>query len=299
MVQKQYFQITRVCFFLKDEEKTTLELAKEALSGFLLVLMVFVLITMYSCNKSENNPDNQPCEEVVESILPDHLKDHFQLVWNDEFDGKTLNTSNWNYRAEGTVRNYGNVSRNTIELDGNGHVVIRVTKDANGKYYIGQLGTPGIFETTYGYFECRAQMNKQLGPHVAFWLQSPALGKTGDPAQDGTEIDIFEYHRETPDLVYHNLHWDGYGENHKTTGEQVPYPEIKSGFHTFGLEWTKDEYFFYVDGKETWRITTAVSQRNEYLILSTELTGWGGDPALGVFPDEVIFDYVRVYKPKK
>ena len=86
------------------------------------------------------------------------------------------------------------------------------------------------------------------------------------------------------------------GANHKTTGKQIPITGIESGFHTFGLEWTKDAYIFYIDGKETWRSTSAVSQRNEYLILSTELTGWGGDPALGNFPDAVTFDYVRVYK---
>jgi len=100
------------------------------------------------------------------------------------------------------------------------------------------------------------------------------------------------------DIVYHNLHWDGYGVDHKHIGAQIPFAGIDKGFHTFGLEWTKDAYIFYVDGKETWRTSSAVSQRKEFMILSTELTGWGGDPALGNFPDEVGFDYVRVYQLK-
>ncbi len=79
---------------------------------------------------------------------------------------------------------------------------------------------------------------------------------------------------------------------------RIAKPDIVNGFHVFGLEWTDDEYIFYVDGKETWRTTTAVSQRSEYLILSTELTGWGGDPDTAVFPDQVLFDYVRVYASK-
>ena len=94
------------------------------------------------------------------------------------------------------------------------------------------------------------------------------------------------------------LHWDGYGVNHKHIGTQISFPNADNAFHVFGLEWNKDTYVFYVDGKETWRTSTAVSQKSEYLILSTELTGWGGDPALGNFPDEVIFDYVRVFQPK-
>ena len=262
----------------------------------ILTLLLLIPITLWSCTNSDDRV--MFTEKPVETILPEHLKDNFQMVWNDEFDGKAINPAKWNFRAEGTVRNYGTVSRQTISLDGKGYVSIKVTKDGNGKYYVGELGTQGIYETTYGYFECRARMNKQPGAHVAFWLQSTNLGKTGDPAKDGTEIDIFEYHRKTPDLVYHNLHWDGYGVNHKTTGQKVNSPEINSGFHLFGLEWNEKEYIFYVDGKETWRSSSAVSQCNEYLILSTELTGWGGDPASGIFPDEVIFDYVRVFQPK-
>ena len=261
-----------------------------------IIFLLFISFTCWSCNKQ--GIETIPVDKPGESLLPDHLKGTVQMVWNDEFDGTAVNLTKWNFRAEGTVRNYGTVSRQTISLDGKGHVSIKVTKDGNGKYYIGELGTQGIYETTYGYFECRAQMNRQIGPHVAFWLQSPDMGKTLNPAADGTEIDIFEFHRKTPDIVYHNLHWDGYGANHKTVGQKVADTSIKSGFHQFGLEWTKDEYIFYVDGKETWRSSSAVSQRNEFMILSTELTGWGGDPALGNFPDEVVFDYVRVYKVK-
>ena len=262
----------------------------------LFVLLLLVPATLWSCNKSEEQI-TQP-DKPVESLLPAHLKDTYQMVWNDEFDGTTVNLSKWNYRAEGTVRNYGTVSRQTISLDGKGHVSIKVTKDSSGKYYIGELGTQGIYEPTYGYFECRAKMNLQTGPHVAFWLQSPTMTKVGDPATNGTEIDIFEYHRKTPQVLYHNLHWNGYGTDHKTTGQKTNIQGIDSGFHIFGLEWNQNEYIFYVDGKETWRTTTAVSNRSEYLILSTELTGWGGDPALGNFPDEVVFDYVRVFQSR-
>jgi beta-glucanase (GH16 family) len=254
-------------------------------------LFPILFVVLLAC--SSTNPP-----EAIDSDLTVNLND-YKLIWNDEFNGKSVDTTKWNYRAEGTVRNYGIVSRESIELDGHGHVVIKVTKDRDGKYYIGELGTQGIFETTYGYFECRAKMNQKIGAHVAFWLQSPTLGKTGLPAQDGAEIDIFEYHRKTPSIVYHNLHWGGYGINHKTIGASISCPDIDTSYHTFGLKWTKENYIFYIDGKKTWTTTTAISQRSEYLILSTELTGWGGDPSLSEFPDSVLFDYVRVYKSIK
>lgn len=274
-------------------------MTKIELRNIFRTLIVGMLFFSGSLFNACSAVDEIPLEEE-NSTLPAHIKENYKLVWNDEFDGTEVDLSKWNYRAEGNTRKYGIVSRKTIELDGNGNVALKVLKDDDGKYYIGQLGTQGIYETTFGYFECRAKMNKEFGPHVAFWLQSPEVGNTSDnPEKYGAEVDIFEYHLKAPNTVHHNIHWNGYGDAHKSTGKKIDMPEIKDGFHTFGLEWTKDEYIFYVDGKETWRTTTAVSHRNEYMILSTELTGWGGDPATGNFPDEVVFDYVRVYKHKQ
>jgi beta-glucanase (GH16 family) len=257
---------------------------------------MFVL-TVSGCSSGDG--DIPGLDKTTTDGTDDINYDKMTLVWNDEFDGTAVNTSKWNYRAEGTVRNYGIVDRRTIALDGKGNVEIKVLKDEKtGKYYIGELGTDGIYSQTYGYFECRAKMNRSLGAHVSFWLQSRDMSKVGDPAANGTEIDVFEYHRKTPDIVYHNLHWNGYGTDHQTVGYKMNYPDVKEGFHTFGLKWTPTEYIFYVDGKKTWSTKQAVSHHAEYFILSTELTGWGGDPALGTYPDAVVFDYVRAYQFK-
>lgn len=250
-------------------------------------LKLIIAIILASCSHSAHE----------RSTIPLHLRNKYRLVWNDEFDGTSIDTAKWNFRAEGTLRNFATVSRKTITVDGKGNALIMVTADSSGNYFVGQLGTMNIFETRFGYFECRAKMNKSIGPHVAFWLQSEDIGKTGNPCVNGTEIDIFEYHRKDPGAVYHNLHWDGYGSEHKTTGIRVPFPGIEKDYHTFGLEWNEKEYVFYIDGKETWRTDTALSCREQYLILSTELTGFGGEPRPEYYPDTVVFDYVRVYKP--
>jgi beta-glucanase (GH16 family) len=230
--------------------------------------------------------------------VPAVVRNDYRMVWQDEFDGRALDAAKWKVRGDGKVRRLGRVSRDTISLDGKGHCVIRVLRDKDGTYLIGQIATEGLFEPMFGYYECRAEMNRSLGPHVAFWLQSPTFGRVGDPAADGTEIDIFEYHRKQPGIIHHNLHWDGYGEKHKSHGHKVAIPGIDTGFHTFGLLWTEDGYVFYVNGRETWRADKAVSRRGQFIILSAELSGWGGDPAKGTFPDEVRFDYVRVYQKK-
>ena len=229
---------------------------------------------------------------------PEHILQDYELVWRDEFNGGKLDLSKWNYRREGSLRKLATVSRDMVSLDGTGNLVLKVDKDTAGNYLIGHTSTKDIYETKYGYFECRAKMNKSMGPHVAFWLMPHTINRENDdPAANGAEIDIFEYHRRWPDQVQHMIHWNGYGAAHKQTGKEIKVAGIEEGFHTFGLEWNENEYIFYVNGEETWRTTRAVSQTPQYMILSAELTGFGGPHDHDHYPDSVLFDYVRVYKP--
>ncbi|MFV0606636.1 MAG: family 16 glycosylhydrolase [Niabella sp.] len=263
---------------------------------YIIYLSVFTLFA--NCSKNSEKPTDNNLQ-LDESFVPASIKANYNLVWQDEFDGATLNLSKWNYRADGQQRTIGWNNRSNVSLNNKGQLEIKVTKDvSSGKYYTGMISTDGIFMPKYGYFECRAKMPGTIGPHSAFWLQSNSVGKTLNPEVDGTEIDIFEYHRKAPTTVHLNLHWNGYGVNHQNEGRQINHPSIGSGYHVFGLEWTDTEYVFYVDGVEKWRTGTALSKRAEYIILSTEVTGFGGDPALGTYPDITSFDYVRVYQKK-
>lgn len=220
-----------------------------------------------------------------------------KLVWNDEFDNNSLDTTKWEYRAEGSTRAYGIVDNNKcIEQNGDGFLHVKVIENKiNNQYLIGQIGTENIYKKKYGYFECRAQVNKNKGAHVAFWLQSPHIGLAGEPEKNGAEIDIFEYHRLTPEDIYHTIHWGGYGAEHRSISKTIHVKNINNGFHTFGLLWTPEKYSFFINGIKTWETYEAVSQIEQYMILSTELNGWGGNPAKGKYPDEMIVDYIRVY----
>lgn len=222
----------------------------------------------------------------------------YKLVWSDEFDGATLDMKKWDYRSLGKRRDAVNV-KDTVALDGKGNLVL-TTKRQGDTYQTAMIGTQGKFETTYGYFECRVKLQQEYGHWSAFWLQTPTMAKPlGNPAEAGTEIDIYEYHRKLgKDVVVHNLHWDGYKKDHKKTGGKATVPGISNGWHTFGLLWTQEEYVFYVDGKETWRTRKAVSKRAEYIILSLEVGKWAGDISKAKLPDSLYVDYVRVYQKK-
>ncbi|MFV0330622.1 MAG: family 16 glycosylhydrolase [Dysgonomonas sp.] len=219
----------------------------------------------------------------------------YVLAWGDDFDGNKIDRTKWDYRAVGKIREKAIVDSSTIYLDGKGHLIIELC-ERDGKFYVGQLTTQYKQMFKYGYFECNVFLNQQAGMHSAFWLQSPKVAMGEDPATYGAEIDIFEYVAIESKRIYNTVWWDY--NNIKSIRKTTSVANIKNGFHTFGLEWTSDEYVFYIDNREVWRTSTAVSQIEEYIILSTEYTGWGGSANPKKLPDKIVFDYVKVYSKK-
>jgi len=146
----------------------------------------------------------------------------------------------------------------------------------------------------------RLKMPKQPGHWPAFWLMCGGVSKVDDAGRNGTEIDIVEIPWRDGRITM-NLHWDGYGPDHKTAGgKQTKIPELTEGFHDYALLWTPEEYVFYVDGKEVWRTKAGgVSQVPEFVKLTEEIGTWGGDIKKAELPDYCEVDYVRVYETSK
>ncbi len=159
------------------------------------------------------------------------------------------------------------------------------------------VGTQGKFMAKYGYYECRAKLQRPPGVWAAFWLQSPQVSKGEDPAKYGAEIDVMEFFKKLgPDIVSHNVHW-AYGPNQQTThGMQSCRKGVSQGFYTFALEWIPDKYIFYVDGLKYYEVASGVSNIEQYLILSMEYPGKREELLKTIFPDVFTIDYVRVYQ---
>ena len=218
----------------------------------------------------------------------------WELVWSDEFDGAQLDRSMWHTPVG--VRRDGYWAEEDSYLDGEGNLVIR-TRESDGKFYSGAVRTYGSFEHRFGYWVCRCMFHTEVGHWPAFWLFSiPGVTTVGDEGRDGTEIDIMEKPWPDEDRVNMALHWDGYGDEHKSSGKQFVIPGLSWGWHTFGLYWTPEEYVFYVDGVETWRTNAGgVSQVPAYVKLTDEVGDWAGDIHEARLPDYFLVDYVRVY----
>lgn len=217
----------------------------------------------------------------------------WKLVWNDEFDGATIDAAKW--ELPDVKRRDHWWSPRCAFLDHHGHLVLR-TEQRDGKFFSACVRTRGKYEKAFGYFATRCKLPTQPGHWTAFWLYNQCVNKVGDEGRDGTEIDIFEWPWRDG-RVQHTLHWDGYGAAHKSAG-QVSKPEriLDGNFHEFALWWSPEEYVFYVDGRETWRTRAGgVCQVPLYLKWSSEIGPWAGDIREAKLPDDTVIDYVRVY----
>ena len=157
------------------------------------------------------------------------------------------------------------------------------------------MRTKGKFEHAFGYYVARVQLQKEQGHWSSFWLYSPGVQTVGSDGRNGMEIDIFEKFWLN-DEVQHTLYWDSSGTSEKSRLQTATVPGIREGWHTFALWWKPEEYVFYIDGKETWRINPgAVCQVPQYIKLSDETNSWCKDITQAKLPDVFLVDYVRVY----
>ena len=221
----------------------------------------------------------------------------YKLVWKDEFKGNKLDPQKWAVRGVGP-RAIACVSEEAVKVE-DGFLKLYALK--KGDSLLGSaVGTQGLFMSRYGYYECRAQLQRSPGIWAAFWIQSAEIAKGEDPAVFGAEIDIFEFFKKLgTDIVSHNVHW-AYGPNQRTTrGMQSYLKGVSEGFHTFGLEWTPEKYIFYIDGYKFYEVTQGISHIEEYMILSMEYPSTKEEIRHAIFPDVFIIDYVKVYQKKQ
>lgn len=243
-------------------------------------------------NENEVNNLFKPISDTL--YTPENLG--YQLIWEDQFDGNKLDPEKWDVRGIGP-RAVGYVSPQAVIVK-NGFLELSAFVK-NDSIMVGAIGTQDRFMPKYGYFECRAQLQKSQGNWSAFWIQSPSIAEGEDPGIYGTEIDIMEHFKKGEnDIVSHNLHW-AYGPNQQSTGAfQSHVKGVSEGFHTFAVEWTPEKYAFFVDGYKYHEIKKAISHIEQYIILSMELPHSLEDLKDALLPDVFIVDYVKVYQKK-
>ncbi len=235
----------------------------------------------------------------------------WNLVWQDEFDGTTLNKKNWTYDTGG-----GGWGNNEMQLYTkrpensrveNGILTIQAIKEVDsygGSPYISaRLKTQRLQAFQYGRIEARLKVPAGQGVWPAFWLLGEDVNQVGWP--NCGEIDIMEYVGQHPTQFLGTMHGPGYsGGQGLTRSQTMPY-NISDDFHTFAIEWDQDQIsWFYDDVRYSTYTRADVGDRQWvfdhpfFIILNLAMGGTLGgrvDPDLQ-FPVQYLVDYVRVYQ---
>jgi beta-glucanase (GH16 family) len=231
-----------------------------------------------------------------------------KLVWEEQFNGKTLDESVWNFEIGDGCPNcgWGNSERQLYTRDNHelkdGHLIITAKKDETGKYTSTRITTKSKKEFKYGRIEARAKLPVGHGIWPAFWMLGSNISEVGWPKCG--EIDILEYVGREPDMVFTSLHTqDSHGNTVNT--KKTRFEDIEEGFHTYAAEWTEQKIDFFVDGKLVYTFnpenkTEDIWPFNQpfYIIVNMAIGGNFGGPEVddSILPQQFIIDYIRVYQ---
>ena len=240
-----------------------------------------------------------------------------KLVWQDEFDGETLDYSKWGIEVNAfgggnhELQIYTDRSEN-VRVE-NGHLVLEARRDhadiagTKREYSSGRVRSKHRGDWTYGRFEVRAKLPSGAGIWPAIWML-PTDEKYGGWASSG-EIDIMEMRGQKPTEVLGTLHHGAGWPDNLYSGESF---HLKDGsfaddFHTFAIDWQPGKITWLLDGK-AWQTQTewksdggkfpAPFDQRFHMILNLAVGGKFVGPvgADTEFPRQMLVDYVRVYQ---
>ncbi len=232
----------------------------------------------------------------------------WDLVWNDEFDGTSLNTSNWT--ALDRKDSFNNEKQyyhpNQVTISGGNLQLTAIDVPLQGKaYQSGLITSNNLFGP--GRFEARVDLPTSQGMWPAFWLNANHI-----PWPQGGEIDILENRGSQPNLVSSAYHWQTnpgpccgqhqfvFAEYTATEGGQPV--NFHNSFHTYTAEWDETIIRYYVDGNLYHTVTEnanrPIFETAKNIIVNLAVGGnFGGDPdGTTVFPQTMLVDYVRYWQ---
>lgn len=230
------------------------------------------------------------------------------LVWQDEFNGATINPANWKHElgasgwGNNEWQNYTERTENSFISDGK--LVIEAKKENyNGSQYTSaRMITAGLQEFQYGRIDIRAKLPEGQGIWPALWMLGSNFTTVGWPKCG--EIDIMEIIGNKPSTLHGTIHWDNNG-SYASYGNETTLSSGKFSdeFHVFTLIWDEQQIKWLLDDVQynVVDITPAgLSEfHNEFFFIFNVAVGgnWPGYPdATTVFPQRMFVDYIRVFQ---
>ena len=268
--------------------------------GFFVMIILILPVMIFSMTRKSIELNQKVTASIPQPIGP---SGSWNMIFDDEFNGTSLNTSIWTPGWFGTgITGPVNSSETNcydsaqVMQPGDGYLhlhLINQQASCNGgsHSYTGALvsSNPGDrvaghkgFQYTYGYVEWRAYLPPTLAGQVANW---PAIWSDGQNWPTDGENDTLE--GLSGSACYH-FHSTLGGPGGCASGNH-------GGWHTFGSDWEPGVVTYYYDGIRVGQITTGITSVPHYLIMNNSTST--GSPI--TVPTDMLIDYVRVWQPCK
>lgn len=224
---------------------------------------------------------------------PTGIEGNWRMVFDDEFDGPTLDLNkwrpNWLGANDGAITPPVNANEAScydpaqVRVNGGRLILSAVARPCDGyRYASGMVESNGHFNFTYGVVEARLYFSNSpnddtvISGWPAFWLD-------GQKWPDDGELDIVEglggmpcYHYHSPAGAPGGCH--GVGSFY--------------GFHTFGAEWEPGRIDIYYDGSPVWSKASGVLSSPMFIVINMGLNASN----VGSVPVALQVDYVRAWR---
>ncbi len=244
-------------------------------------------------------------------VTPLHY-DGWELVWHDEFDGNTINTSDWVFETGDGCPNLCGWGNNELQYYRsqnawveNGILTIEARRESAGnrQYTSARMKTQGKQSFQYGRIDIRALLPKGQGIWPALWMLGNDITTVGWPRCG--EIDIMEMvggsGRER--TVHGTLHWDFNGHAQAGGSYTKPSGTFYHEYHVFSIIWDEEVIRWFVNDTQFYQIDITPGHMSEFhqeffFIFNVAVGGnWPGNPnETTVFPQQMRVDYVRVFQ---
>lgn len=236
----------------------------------------------------------------------------YNLVWNDEFSGATLDLNSWNYEignnngwGNNELEYYTNSPKNSFLSNGNLILEARKESISGLNYTSSRLTTQNKKSFTFGKIDMRAKLPKGKGVWPALWMLGNNINSIGWPAAG--EIDIMEYLGHEITKSYGTLHYGASTSTHGSKGNSYTLTSstFYDKFHVFSMEWKQDQIKLFVDTDLFLQINKSDLGSAPYpfnapffFIFNLAVGGnWPGNPdATTTLPQRMIVDYIRVFQ---
>ncbi len=196
----------------------------------------------------------------------------WKLVWSDEFEGKEIDRSKWDfdlgngfydYNAKQWINGWGNEElqyytrepENAFVKDGQLHIKAIKESIHNCGYTSARMKTrkrdgSALFNQCYGKFEFRAKLPTGKGVWPALWML-PQSDKYGTWPSSG-EIDVLEARGQEPNKILGTLHFGSRWPANALKENNIILPNngTIADFHTYAIEWEPGEIRWLFDGKQ-------------------------------------------------